>query len=181
MSTLSTDIAWSAADGTPLSQDPLGLEPISEDTRRRFLRFKLSGTDGALLPLQDIAEVMQLDALGVLPVPDMPGWLLGVCNWRGEMLWLVDVNVLVGGIPLWHQTPTVVEPMAIVIQAGNRSVGLVVDLVHDVELVAPESIHPSKEFCSPPLVPFVVGHLPGHGGAVLDATAMIEHSLQTPS
>ncbi|MEM9976662.1 MAG: chemotaxis protein CheW [Cyanobacteria bacterium P01_D01_bin.2] len=179
MSTLSTDIA--AADETSLRQDPLGLEPIPEDTRQRFLRFKLSGTEGALLPLQDIAEVMQLDALGILPVPDMPGWLLGVCNWRGEMLWLIDVNVLVGGIPLWHQTPAVAEPMAIVIQAGNRSMGLVVDLVHDVELVAPENIHQSKEFCSPQLAPFVRGHLPGHGGTVLDATAIVKHSLQTPS
>ena len=117
MSTLSTDIAWSAADGTPLSQDPLGLEPISEDTRRRFLRFKLSGTDGALLPLQDIAEVMQLDALAILPVPDMPRWLLGVCNWRGEILWLTDLNAMVGNSPLWHQVPLLDQPVDIVVQS----------------------------------------------------------------
>ncbi|MEO0394797.1 MAG: chemotaxis protein CheW [Cyanobacteria bacterium P01_A01_bin.137] len=158
--------------------DPLGLEPIPDDTRQRFLRFKLSGVNGSLLPLQDIAEVRQLATADILPVPEIANSILGVCNWRGEILWLVDLNALMGERPLWDQTPLLEQPTAIVVQSARYSIGLVVERVDDVELIEPELIDQQTELSSPTLAPYVVGYLPDHKGMVLDARAIVDHFLQ---
>ncbi|ESA32715.1 chemotaxis signal transduction protein [Leptolyngbya sp. Heron Island J] len=160
--------------------DPLGLTPIPEDTRQRFLRFQLSGENETLLPLEVIAEVLQLEAVEILPIPEVPNYLLGVCNWRGEILWLTDLNILVGSLPLWQWAPSLENPMVIVVESGDRKVGLVVEQVDDVERVAPETLHLPTEFDSSPIAPFVMGYLPNHSGVVLDVDVVVERSLQGP-
>lgn len=163
---------------TDLQLDPLGLTPIPEDTRQRFLRFRVSGENVTLLPLAKVAEVLQLTTAEILPIPDVPPWLLGMCNWRGEMLWLVDVSRLMGGVPLWHQAPTLEQPMVIVVRSDERAVGLIVQQVDDVDLIAPETIVHLNTTDSPILAPLVVGHLPNHQGIILDAALLIEHSFR---
>ena len=164
----------------PNMVDPLGLEPVPEDTRQRFLRFKLSGENDALLPLETIAEVCQLEPTEILPVPEVPAHLLGVCNWRGEILWLADLNVLIGSSPLWTQAPFLEKPMVMVVESGERKAGLVVENVDDVEKIAPETLHLPTELDTTALSPFVMGYLPNHDGTVLDVDVIVERSLQSP-
>ncbi|MEO0868163.1 MAG: CheW domain-containing protein [Cyanobacteria bacterium J06642_11] len=129
------------SEGIFSNPDPLGLEPIPEDTRERFLRFRTCGGEVTLLPLQDVAAVLQLTTTELLPIPDVSSWLLGVCNWRGEMLWLVDVNSLLGNMPLWRQMPMLENTMIIVVQSGDRSVGHVAQqTIH---------IHQPQHFATP--------------------------------
>ena len=164
-----------------LSQiDPLGLSPIPKDTRQRFLRFKLLGKNQSLLPLGDIAEVKQLSVTDILPIPDVNSSVLGVCNWRGDILWLIDLNALLGDRPLWTQSPRLEQPTAIILQSAQRPMGLMVEHVNDVELIAPESIHDSTDLCSPSLAPYVTGYLPNNGGMILNAIAILNHLLQQP-
>ncbi|MEM7065156.1 MAG: chemotaxis protein CheW [Cyanobacteria bacterium P01_B01_bin.77] len=177
----SQKISFQPGSSTNLQLDPLGLAPIPEDSRQRFLRFRLSGEDVTLLPLTEIAEVLQLTTAEILPIPDVPPWLLGVCNWRGEMLWLVDASRLVGGVPLWHQVPTLEHPMVIVVRSSERTVGLLVEQVDDVDLIAPETIVHLQNIDSPILAPLIAGHLPDHQGIILDAALLIEHSFRTLS
>lgn len=174
------DPLQTAFQTTSLELDPLGLDPIPEDTRQRFLRFNLSGENGTLLPLEVVVEVLQLEPVEILPVPEVPAYLLGVCSWRGEILWLVDINVLVGYSPLWYQTPMLKQPMVIVAESGERMVGLVVEQVDDVEMIAPETLHLPNELHSTALAPFVMGYVPHHGGTVLDVDVIVERSLQAP-
>ncbi|NEQ53392.1 MAG: chemotaxis protein CheW [Leptolyngbya sp. SIO3F4] len=163
---------------TPI--DPLGLSPIPADTRQRFLRFKLLGKYDSLLPLQDITEVKTLAISDILPVPEQKNSVLGVCNWRGEILWLADLNALVGDRPLWHQIPLLEEPIAIVVESAQRSVGLVVEKVDDIELIVPESIQIQNDFCSPIQASYVAGYLPDHKGIILHTAAIVKHLLQGP-
>jgi positive phototaxis protein PixI len=130
--------------------------------------------------LEIIAEVLQLEPSELLPVPEVPGYLLGVCHWRGEILWLADLNLLVGSPPLWQQAPSLNNPMVIVVESGKRKIGLMVEQVDDVEMVAPETLHLPTEFDSTALAPFVMGHLLNHEGTVLDVDVIIERSLQGP-
>lgn len=166
---------------TDAQLDPLGLTPIPEDTRQRFLRFYLSGEHGALLPLTDVVEILQLNTSAILPIPDVPMWMLGVCNWRGKMLWLVDVNMVIDGIPLWKQSPSLEQPMVIVVESNDFSAGLLVEKVDDVELIPAETILRLGELETYASTSIVMGHLPDHGGIILDVAMILEKSFKTSS
>ncbi len=155
-----------------LTLDPLPPEPPLS----RLLRFPLGSPDSALLPLEHIAEILRIDVVEILPVPEMPSCVLGIGNWRGKMLWLVDLNHLVGYPPL---TLTVgVSPIAMVVQVNDQSVGLVVEKVNDIESHDLEKLHPPSFGLFPEsLLPFILGSLPGGSGNVLDVTGIAEYPL----
>lgn len=160
---------------TPTSLDLLTKDPLPPEPRQRLLRFPLGLQDSALLPLEQIAEIIRVNVAEILPVPEMPSCVLGICNWRGEMLWLVDLNHLVGCPPLSLERGAL---MAMVVQVNDQTVGLVVHKVNDIELhdlqqlqKAEAGLFPSK------LLPFVLGALPGDRGTVLDVTAIIHSPM----
>ncbi len=165
-----------ALDPVRTKPDPLGLIPLPVDNRQRFLRFMLSRRNDALLPLDQILEVMQLPLEDIFPVPDMAGCILGVCSWRGETLWLVDLNHLAGYAPLFQQVQMLASPVVIVIQQDGRSLGLVVEQVSDVDLFDEENIRMESGLCPPDLEPFVLGYCPQQGGTVLSASAIVNAS-----
>ena len=76
--------------------------------------------------MADVAEVAQLPP--VTRIPRAPAWLLGVANWRGRMLPVLDLRPLLS-------TPTV--PLAgsarlVVVGRGDLVVGLVAEAVPGV-------------------------------------------------
>jgi positive phototaxis protein PixI len=159
---------------TTTSLDLLGLDPLPPETNlTKLLRFPLGVKDSALLSLEQIAEVIKINVAEILPIPEMPSCVLGICNWRGEMLWLLDLNHLVGYPPL-IATAT---PLAIVVQVSERVVGLVVQRVDDIELHDLQQLQQAVAGLFPPkLLPYVRGALPG-GNTVLDVMAITQCSL----
>ncbi|HBE19849.1 MAG TPA: chemotaxis protein [Cyanobacteria bacterium UBA11149] len=163
---------------TASTLDPLSLEPLPPDRRTRLLRFPLGLEDSALLPLGEIAEILRVNVAEILPVPKMPGCVLGICNWRGEMLWLIDINHLVGGYPLLQQEQILTSVVAMVIQANEQSLGLVVPQVNDIELYDLEQIQTAASGLFPSrLLPFILGAIPGDKGTVLNVRAIIQSPL----
>lgn len=160
--------------------DPLGLVPIPEDTRQRFLRFRILKEQRTFLSLNNIAEVRQLSLLDILPVPETSSSMLGVCNWRGEILWIADLNALVGSPPLWHQVPLLEQAMVIVVKIAQKTVGLVVEQVDDIELIEPQVIDQQTDLFDSTLAPYVMGYLTNHQGMILDTAAIVENLCQTP-
>jgi positive phototaxis protein PixI len=156
---------------TATSLDLLTLDdPLPTETCQRLLRFPLGLQDSALLPLEQIAEILRVNLAEILPVPEMPDCVLGICNWRGQMLWLLDLNHLVGFMPL---SLAATSPIAMVVQVNDQPVGLVVQQVNDIELHELEKLQPAAAGLFPPkLLPFVLGTLPGGSGTVLDVTAV---------
>jgi positive phototaxis protein PixI len=153
--------------------DPLGLTPLPVDNRQRFLRFMLFQRKDALLSLEKIVEVLQLSLEDIFPVPDMSSCILGVCNWRGETLWLIDLNHLVGYPPLCQQSQFLTTPIVIVVQCDGRSLGLVVEQVSDVDLIDTEKIHIESGLCPPKLEPFISGYCPQQTGTLLNISAIV--------
>lgn len=176
-------MTWLNSALTATHFDPLALDffdevPLSPETRQRLLRFPLGSEDSALLPLEQIAEIFKVNVAEILPVPDMPNQVLGICNWRGEMLWLVDLNHLVGCQPVFRQELVLELPVVMMIQANNRSVGLVVPQVNDIELHDLQQLQSAAYGLFPPkFLPFVLGALPGGDGTVLDVTAITQYPL----
>jgi positive phototaxis protein PixI len=168
----------SVLTATSLELLTLDDDPLPPETRQRLLRFPLGPEDSALLPLEQITEILRLNVAEILPVPEMPSCVLGICNWRGEMLWLVDLNHLVGYPPLSSVRQVSASPVAMVVQVNDQAVGLVVPQVNDIELHELQQLQPAAVGLFPPkLLPFVLGAMPGGNGTVLDVTAITQYPL----
>ena len=138
----------------------------------KFLRFQLGSEGKALLPVNIISQVMRVLGADILPVPQMPSCVLGIYNWRGEMLWLVDIGQLMG-------FPALCEPavgkggvggdlMAIAIQINDQYLGLVVSQISDIELHDIQQIQvPSIGLFSPEIMPYLQGYLVAPNNEVL--------------
>ncbi|MUG97522.1 chemotaxis protein CheW [Scytonema sp. UIC 10036] len=158
---------------TAIDLEPLGLEALPpERNLSKLLRFPLGSKNSALLPLEQVTEVIKVNRVDILPIPEMPNCILGICNWRGEMLWLIDLNHLIS-----YAAPIIATPMAIVVQVNQKAVGLVVERVDDVELHDLEQLQKAVSGLFPrSVLPFVLGILPGDN-LVLDVTAIIQSHL----
>lgn len=157
------------------TNSPIALtsEPFLAASGQKFLRFALGSHDKGLLPLDAIAEVINVTVADILPVPEMPSCVLGIYNWRGKMLWLVDLNHLVDYRPLLQPGTTLESVMAMVIQMNGQSIGLVVQLVKDIELHDATQLQKAPVGLFPPrLLSFVKGYLLNADGLVFDTEAI---------
>ena len=144
--------------------------PLGEETSQKFLRFSIGSEDSGLLPLEQLAEILNISVVDILPIPEMPSCVLGISNWRGKMLWLIDLDHLIDYSLSQLQGQSL---MVIVIQINGQSLGLVVQHVNDIELHDPAHIQPAAVGLFPPgLLPFVEGYLPSASGIVLDTAAI---------
>jgi positive phototaxis protein PixI len=117
---------------------PMALTVVNESLEgpadvHRFLRFQLGNDDTGLLPVDGVLQVLSIDVGEILPVPQMPSSVLGVYNWRGDMLWLVDFQKLVGLPPIFATHQENQNWMTIVINIQQKVIGLVVKQVDDIE------------------------------------------------
>lgn len=162
------------------SLDALLLNPLPPETRTRLIRFGLDEHDSVLLPLEDLIEILSVKSTDVLPIPEMPSWTIGICNWRGEMLWMIDFNQFVGYPSLFGRSPSLA---VLVVQCNEQSIasqastgiGVVVPEVKDIELHDLQQLQPPAiGFFEPNLLPLVRGVLPGCNDAVLNLQALIQ-------
>jgi chemotaxis signal transduction protein len=167
------------------SFDGLLLGPLPPDTREQLIRVPLDTQDSVLLPLEQLTEILRIEFAEILSIPEMPSCVMGICNWRGEMLWLVDFNQFVGYPSLFQQEPFSAPLTVLVIQSNQplsakrtEGIGMVVSQVHDIELHDLQRLQsPTIGLFSPDLLPLVRGVLPGCGDPVLDLQAFVECPL----
>lgn len=136
---------------------------------KQFLRFHLMPDTTVLLPMEQLTEVLTIPNGQIVPIFQMPNWVMGVYNWRGEILWMVDLGHLVGLTP-WHQQANSASVYrAVVLQthskksasshANNEWLGIVVNRVEDIEWCNPDWIQsPPASTVTPELAPFLRGY-----------------------
>jgi len=96
---------------------------------RKFLEFQLGDGSTYLLPAEIVMEIISLNSRQILPVPQVPPSVMGVYQWRGETLWIIDIGILCGFAPLsWGK-----NNFLLVLQIGEEYMGLVVPQVKDIE------------------------------------------------
>ena len=117
-------------------------------TEEQFLRLHLVPDTKVLLSIQQVGEVLTIPVGQIVPIPHMPACVMGVHNWRGEVLWMVDLGHLCGLTPYYQQTIRIAHT-AVVLQGydgastqKSQTLGLVVDRVEDVEWCDPNVIQP---------------------------------------
>lgn len=50
----------------------------------------------ALIEIECVSELMEIPLDRVVPMPHLPPAVKGIYNWRGEILWIVDLAMLLG-------------------------------------------------------------------------------------
>lgn len=145
-----------------------------EDNRQRLLSFPIGKYGNSVIALEQITEILRVNLDEILGVPEIPSSVLGAYNWRGEMLWLIDLEHMIGGTSLYEQVPLLQQPIAIVIQLDNYCFGIVVKSVNEVELHDTTQILPAKPGSfSTQLLPFITGYLP-NGSTVFNPKAVVQ-------
>lgn len=116
----------------------------------QFLRFHLVPKTTGLLSVSQLSEVLTVNTRQVIPIPKLPPCVMGVYNWRGEILWVVDLGNLIGLTPLAEQS--LVSPSLPLLilrgkdQAGNRqALGLIVNRVESLIRINPDQIQSPPE------------------------------------
>ncbi|WP_138500615.1 chemotaxis protein CheW [Nostoc sp. PA-18-2419] len=114
------------------------LENSPQGNNQRFLRFPLNGKVNGLLPLADLRGVIQVALTEILPVPQVAEFLLGIMNWRGEAIWILDLAGLLGAIQWCRRENVRNSGMAMLVQVENQTVGLLVEQVNTIEVYDPQ-------------------------------------------
>jgi purine-binding chemotaxis protein CheW len=86
------------------------------------------------LPLRQVLHVLRMVA--ITPVPEGPAWLLGVVNWHGRVIPVMDLRVRLGLPPL----PVGLNTPLLLFQAETGTAALVADEVVEVLTVPAEAI-----------------------------------------
>lgn len=99
----------------------------------RFLQFSLQPGVNGLIPLADLQGTIELAIQDILPVPEVAEFWLGIVNWQGEAISIVDLARLLGASHWCHKQPITNSGMAILMKVEHHTVGLLVEQVKSIE------------------------------------------------
>jgi positive phototaxis protein PixI len=153
------------------------------ENTHKFLTLHLSAKDTAVISLEQITEVFQISLTDICGVPQMPSCVLGIYNWRGEMLWLVDLEEMLGYGSILQAANSLSSLMAIVLEREGKHLGLLVRSLMDIESLDINQMKPaSAELFYPGMTPFLKGYFINSDEEMLlnlDATAIIQSPMWT--
>ena len=151
------------------------------DSSEKFLSFNLGVKDTAIISLQNVTEILPVSLNEVCSVPQMPPCVFGIYNWRGEMLWLIDLEEMLGYLPYSYGSSFVSKMMAIILEKEGKSLGLLVRQIMDIEeFNLGQMKPPSSELVSQEVVPFLEGYFINSSEEMivnLDAAAILKSPL----
>ena len=110
-------------------------------TENQFLTFTLAKEEYGI----EILSVQEIKGYTtVTPIPNTPAYIKGVMNLRGTVVPVLDLRIKFGNPDPQYDKFTVI----MVVNIGNRVVGLVVDSVQDVLNIKVDAIEPSPNLGS---------------------------------
>ena len=110
----------------------------SSGPRRQFITFR-SGAQEFGADIMAIREIRGWTE--TTPLPHAPDYVRGVINLRGVVLPVVDLKARLG-LGLTQANP---KHVIVVVQAADRTIGLLVDAVSDILTVTAGEIQPTPE------------------------------------
>ena len=161
----------------------------------QFLQISLPGELPLLLPGANLVEIMKLAIGQVVPMFEMAPWVMGIYNWRGDMLWIADLGHFLGLTPWYNQAAAATRHTVVVIRPPFAAtpltdeppptLGLVVSAV-EAMVTYPAARQPVPDPLALPLGlrPFVADCCPDAAGQpqpILEATALLAAMASSPS
>jgi purine-binding chemotaxis protein CheW len=143
-----------------------------EKTAAQHIVFTLAGTEYAV-PIANVLEVGR--PLTPTPVPNVPEWVLGVANVRGDIVSMIDLRAFLGMPP--HPGP---ERRLLVVRARSEELatGLVVDHVGGIRDIPPASVDTGAPVAEGAVAAYVRGVVEADGERVV--VFDLEQLLLTP-
>ncbi|HWH70004.1 MAG TPA: chemotaxis protein CheW [Candidatus Sulfotelmatobacter sp.] len=112
--------------------------PETLSNHESYILFELAGTTYGLRS----QEVQHMEIVEhITPVPNAPPFVEGVVFSRGQVIPAINLRVRFGFARQAHT----LRSRLIVVQAGERRVGLIVDTAREFRNLAPESILPPEQ------------------------------------
>jgi purine-binding chemotaxis protein CheW len=112
----------------------------SEDTQKdKYLTFQIGDEDYGI-EIRHVTEIIGIQK--ITEVPDMPAFVKGVINLRGQVIPVMDVRTRFHMEPREYDDRTCV----IVVRINESAIGMVVDTVNEVADIPEEAVSP------PPMV-----------------------------
>lgn len=111
---------------------------------QQFLTFQLSAETLAMIPTGQLTEILSIHAASIVEIPDMSQSVMGATNWRGEVLWLVDLASYLGFPPLKIQSTLQANYNVIILRSQDRVLGFVVERVRQMVRCDRNQIQPHR-------------------------------------
>lgn len=127
-----------------------GAIPDEEVAADEFLTFTL-GAEEYAIDICKVQEIRGYDA--VTSIANAPNFIKGVINLRGTIVPIVDLRIKFGVGQASYTAFTVV----IILNVGERVVGVVVDSVSDVMALPPAAIRPAPDFSAQVGADYILG------------------------
>lgn len=108
------------------------LQDKSQQNGDRFLKFSLNQQVNTLLPLGKLQAVINVKIEDILPVPQVKEFWLGIINWRGQAIWILDLASLIGANHWCRGTEIKDAGMAILVKIEDRIIGFLVEKVSTI-------------------------------------------------
>ena len=115
--------------------DEVQLSDVSDSMKGRYLTFAL-GEEVFGIGINCVKEIIGLQPIN--PIPEAPEHIKGIVNLRGKVFPVIDMRLKFKKQPEPYTDRTCI----IVIDAGENSVGLIVDRVAEVSTMKDEDIAP---------------------------------------
>lgn len=121
--------------------DPMFVFDDDDDNTQanKFLLFNI-GEEAYGISIVDITEIVEMQR--ITEVPDMPDFLKGVINLRGNVVPLIDLRLRFGIAERVYDDRTCI----IIVRIDKTSVGFIVDTVADVHSIRENDINPPPSF-----------------------------------
>ncbi|MEM8602364.1 MAG: chemotaxis protein CheW [Cyanobacteria bacterium P01_H01_bin.121] len=114
--------------------------------RQRLLRLEVSVAPKKvlqmLLPVGVVAEVLTIATQAIVPTPALASWIVGIYNWQGQGLRLIDVANLLGYPDLQTRQGDTANPSVVVVNLQGQLFGLLVATTHDVQWYDLQALQP---------------------------------------
>jgi uncharacterized repeat protein (TIGR01451 family) len=150
------------AASTPLDELPATpVVPRSALRGSQYVMFTLRGADYAIA-LDNVLEYGH--PLTVTPLPNVPHWLLGVANLHGDIVSMVDLRLFLG-----QERPELHPDGRLLVVRSRKeeiTVGLIVDRVKGIRVVADDAILQPPSPVEEHLAPYIRG-VASHNGRLI--------------
>ncbi|RAM49181.1 MAG: chemotaxis protein CheW [Hapalosiphonaceae cyanobacterium JJU2] len=132
---------------------------MKTESKQKLLSFSLREKYVGVITLKHVQEIFTIDLANICRVPQMPSCVVGIYNWRGEMLWLVDLDLMFGYSPLESQTTLYAKSMVMKLSYESKHLGILVNEIRDIEHLDTKLIKsPDEHLFSPEMSDFVQGY-----------------------